>query len=445
MSSLPATSGLSLVSEEEIPDRLVVTRAAATMQIRRPLWTWEDRVPAGAITLLGGREGIGKSTIAIDLAAKVTTGSLPGAYHGRPQNVMIAATEDDWSTVILPRLAAAGADLERIFAVAVQLSDGGTDSLTVPRDLVQLGEECVAKGITMLVVDPIMSIIDGKLDTHKDRETRRALDPLSRFAARNAITVIGLIHVNKSGSKDPLDSLMASKAFTAVARSVMYCHIDPDSEDESQYLFGHVKCNLGPKQPTIKYKIATALIDLEDDEPPVRTSRSVWGEQDNRSIRDVMETARETNLGDVSAQIIELLRINGTMTIEDICGVLTDASPSSIRQNLSRLARKNMIDKVSRGIYASLPAATDSEGDSGCDTTCDTPEPVTSVTSVTTTTTSDTHNQLALAGIMPVVTLVTGKQEREGVTTRSVTTCQVCHNPMTKLNDNQTTHPTCGP
>jgi len=47
---------------------------------------------------LAGREGIGKSSIAIAIAAQITRGQLPGVYFGEPRAVIIAATEDSWRT-----------------------------------------------------------------------------------------------------------------------------------------------------------------------------------------------------------------------------------------------------------------------------------------------------------------------------------------------------------
>jgi len=55
--------------------------------------------------------------------------------------------------------------------------------------------------------------------------------------------VVGLIHVNKSVSTDALNTIMASRAFAAVARWVLFVMIDPD--DESTRLLGLPKNNLG--------------------------------------------------------------------------------------------------------------------------------------------------------------------------------------------------------
>ena len=69
-------------------------RPASSITPRVAHWLWQDRIPLGALSLLAGREGIGKSTLAYDLVAKITRGRLEGRFHGTPRSVIICATED---------------------------------------------------------------------------------------------------------------------------------------------------------------------------------------------------------------------------------------------------------------------------------------------------------------------------------------------------------------
>lgn len=76
------------------PGRQVVVTLASQIKPRPVRWLWPDRIPAGALTLLAGREGIGKSLVGVRLAAELTRGTLPGERHGRPSRVMFATSED---------------------------------------------------------------------------------------------------------------------------------------------------------------------------------------------------------------------------------------------------------------------------------------------------------------------------------------------------------------
>lgn len=337
------------------PARRLVAVPASSMTMRTPEWLEELRVPAGAITLLGGREGIGKSTIAFDRAARLTKGILPGKYFGAPQNVGVVATEDSWDCVIVPRLVAAGADRDRVYRIEAQDEDG-YDGVSVPADVDRLAQLCAELDIVLVIVDPIISVIHGSLDTHKDREVRQALDPLSRFTARTGVAVLGLIHVNKSTTDDPLNSLMASRAFSAVARSVLYCLLDPESGGEESYFLGHPKSNLGPKQPTLTYRLAEVKIEVDDDSPPIVTSRVVWTGQDTRSIRDVMETRTERPavVGDVAMRIAVWIAGEGrTVSTAEVKAALPDVKPATIEQNLKRMVDRRTLQRPVHGHYVS--------------------------------------------------------------------------------------------
>src|SRR5688500_4380374 len=82
--------------------RKVTLTAASTIKVRPVRWLWEGRLPLGGLSLLGGREGIGKSICAYTLAAEITKGRLTGAYWGKPRSVIVAATEDSWEHTINP-------------------------------------------------------------------------------------------------------------------------------------------------------------------------------------------------------------------------------------------------------------------------------------------------------------------------------------------------------
>lgn len=247
------------------PRRLAVV-SASEIPMRSSRWLWGAEgahwLPLGALTLLGGREGIGKSTWAYWIAAQVTRGELPGDLHGRPRSVIICATEDAWAQTVIPRLAAAGADLARVFRVEA-IDQGVSSGLVLPVDVGALAEICRDKEAALILLDPLLGTIHGRLDSHKDAEVRQALEPISRLAHDVEATVIGLIHQNK-GSGDLLTRLMGSRAFAAVARAVLVCAEEkdvPNTEDgrppgHRSFLFGQEKNSLAALvSSAIRYEI----------------------------------------------------------------------------------------------------------------------------------------------------------------------------------------------
>ena len=272
--------------------RTITLTAASTIRVRPVRWLWEGRLALGTLALLGGREGVGKSTSAYQLTADITAGRLPGVHHGQPKAVIVAATEDSWEHTIVPRLIAAAADLERVYRIDVTTGAGYTGSLTLPADLGALRHQIAEVDAAMLLLDPLMSRLDAKLDTHKDAEVRQALEPLVALADRSGVTVVGLIHVNKSISSDPLTMLMASRAFAAVARAVLFVTVDPDNE--TVRILGQPKNNLGRVDlPSLTFTIESAKV-ADTDEGPVWTGRLRWGDSDSRSIGEVLRSAAES-------------------------------------------------------------------------------------------------------------------------------------------------------
>jgi hypothetical protein len=274
--------------DHEATRRLVLTRAS---QIRpaRVHWLWDGRLAVGTIGLLAGREGIGKSLIAYWLASMITRGVLPGEHYRQPRAVIVAASEDSWAYTIVPRLIAAGADLDLVYRVEV-VTDDVHSEITMPNDLHELERVAAETGAVLLILDPLMSRLSDRLDTHRDAEVRRALEPMAALADRARLAVLGIIHHNKSGSTDPLQLVMGSKAFTAVARSVHTVLLDPEDETDTRRLFGTPKNNLGKTDlPTLAFTIASHPVETDDG--TAWTGRLEWGDELPTTIGEAMRTA----------------------------------------------------------------------------------------------------------------------------------------------------------
>jgi hypothetical protein len=339
--------------------RKLVLTPASSIGLRVPRWLYTKRIPTHGITLLAGREGIGKSTIAFDLCAKVTRGELDGEFHGTPRNVAIVAGEDSWASVICPRLVAVGVDLDRVYRVDV-LDEGHVGSVTLPVDVERLRQACADYEIAMVVMDPIISVISGKLDSHKDREVRVALDPLSRFAADADVAILGLIHVNKSGASDLGDSIMGSRAFTAVARSVLFCMRDADEPRGDRFWFGQSKSNLGPEQSTFGYHLIDFTFPSPNEEDEGRmfeTSRVVFDEEDPRTIRQIVMESKEVESVENDGrkaraergrqQLLDWIREQHlAVSVGEIQRALPDISRASLFRYLKALVAEGLIIRV---------------------------------------------------------------------------------------------------
>ena len=283
LSGLPAVLDVEPDPDDAIAGRKIRLTSAAEIKPRPVRWLWSERLALGTLGLLAGKEGIGKSTCAYWLAGRITKGTLDGEMHGTPKAVLIAATEDSWEHTIVPRLIVNGADLSKVYRIDVD-HDGIVVGLSLPRDLIALEEAALSVEAGLLILDPLMSRL-GSLDTHRDAEVRQALEPLVAIADRAKFAIIGLIHHNKSGRSDPLDLIMASKAFTAVARSVHTVVVHPD--DDTTRVFGTSKNNLGRSNlASLTFTIESAAVDTE--EGTAWTGRLVWGDAIEESVASLL-------------------------------------------------------------------------------------------------------------------------------------------------------------
>jgi len=298
----------------ELPDapegnglRLILTPASSIAP--RPVrWGWDDRMPAGHVTLIPGREGIGKSLFLIDLTAKITRGTLPGIYHGTPRPVIYCATEDSWQHTIVPRLIAAGADLERVYQARIETTEvaGAAIELSLPRDCDILAAEIRSREVAMVALDPLMSVIDRHVDTYNDREMRTVLEPLARLADETGCMIAGLAHFNKSADTDPLNLVTGSRAFTAVVRSVVAIVRDPESDD-GQCIVSQVKNNLGRLDlPNLTYVIRSAIVETEEGNASV--GRLHFTGESARSVRDILADSGNPKERTLQAECADWLR-----------------------------------------------------------------------------------------------------------------------------------------
>lgn len=269
--------------------RTVVATPVSQIKVLPTDWLWDGRMALGAFNLLAGREGLGKSTVGYQIAADVTNGSLAGFFYGKPKSVMIAGTEDSFAKTIVPRLIAAGANLDRIFRIDVADGDGVLGNLELPKDNEGLASAIRQHDVALVILDPLMSRVEAGIDTHKDAEVRRFLDPITRICEETDCCLLGVMHHNKTVTDDPVSAVMGSRAFTAVARAVHSVVADESDEVGARRLFETTKNNLGRLDlPTLTFTIESVHIPTELDRDAV-SGRLVWGDEPSPiKARDAM-------------------------------------------------------------------------------------------------------------------------------------------------------------
>lgn len=273
------------------------------------IWAWEEnpghgRIPAGALTLAAGREGTGKSSFGIWLAAQLSQGTLPGTFHGRPRNVFYAAVEDSWSRTLVPRLMAAGADLDRVFRVDVEDTVRRVETMvSLPRD-VDLIEEAIAEyDAAALIVDPLMSTLGTGTDAHRTQDVRQALEPLVRMAERTTALTLGIAHFSKASGTDASQLISGSGAFKDLARAALAFARDRETGEQ---VMSQVKNSLGSLDlPSLSYRIDST--DVPTSKGTANVGQLVFTGVSERSVEDTL-VAGDPGAGSERSEAAEWIR-----------------------------------------------------------------------------------------------------------------------------------------
>ena len=305
-------------------------------------WLWPGWLARGKLHLLAGAPGTGKTTIAMTLAAAISSGSaLPCGHCPAVGGVLIWSGEDDFADTLLPRLIAAGADLSRVYLVGVVREAEQSRAFDPAYDMGELAVAAEGRGdISLIIVDPLVSAIRG--DSHKNAEVRRGLAPLVDLANRLDACALGITHFSKStGARDPVERVTGSIAFSAQARIVMGTVRKAVGEEcEQEFILARAKSNIGPDGGGYAYGFEQVPLKESVD---VTGSRVVWGDAVEGTARGLLSepTENESNrsaLAEAETFLTELL--SSGAALEQIIRVEANSrglSWASIKRAKSRL------------------------------------------------------------------------------------------------------------
>lgn len=245
-------------------------RLFSDVQIERIDWLWKHWLACGTVSFLEGDPGLGKSTVVVDVAARITRGdNMPDGSPGLgvPNNVLFVLAEDTASTV-RSRLEAAGADTARCVLLDYVLDvDGKPRTISIPDDLPRIEQVIRTHNVRLAILDPWFAFMAEGIDTHNDAGSRRALTPTTKTAEATGCTVLALRHWNRGKGK-AIARGMGSTAFGAAARSVITVGVDP--ADDTRCVMAVVKTNLGPMPTSLGF--STAGTTSRPDSTTIRDS-----------------------------------------------------------------------------------------------------------------------------------------------------------------------------
>ncbi|MDD6577283.1 AAA family ATPase [Lachnospiraceae bacterium SGI.256] len=186
------------------------------VQLQEIEWLWYPFIPYGKLTIIQGDPGDGKTTLVLNIAAKLSKGEGldENMQIAEPINIIYQTAEDGLADTVKPRLELAGADCEKIMVI-----DESDKSLSMIDE--RLEEAIVKTGARLLILDPIQAYLGGGMDMNRANEARDMTKKLGALAEKTKCAIILIGHMNKAAGNKAAYRGMGSIDFFAVARSVL--------------------------------------------------------------------------------------------------------------------------------------------------------------------------------------------------------------------------------
>lgn len=241
-----------------------------SVKVEQIEWLLYPFIPFGKVTIIQGDPGEGKTTMVLQIIAKLTRGEpillnkksqkeaqqdseenlkqevLSQDNSIQPVNVIYQTAEDGLGDTIKPRLLAAGADCSRVLVI-----DDREQPLTMVD--VRLEEAIIQTKARMVVLDPIQGFLGTDVDMHRANEIRPLMKRMAVLAEKYHCAIILIGHMNKNSNGKSSYRGLGSIDFQAAARSVLIVGRLKD-EPETRVMC-HVKSSLAPEGKSVAFRL----------------------------------------------------------------------------------------------------------------------------------------------------------------------------------------------
>jgi hypothetical protein len=283
-------------------------------------WTVPGYV-AGGLSILAGRQKLGKTWLAIDWAIAVACGGVAMASISCEQGDVLYIDMENGQRRIQSRL-------KNLFPSDQQLPD--LSRLSWVEEAPRLGSQFFdaldnwmtsAASPRLVVIDVFQRVKPaGKPGQNAYENDYEAMSPLQAWATQNDIAVVCLHHTRKGGADDPLEALSGSNGLSACADSTLV--LDRDANGVTLYVRGR---------------------DVEERESALKFLSGRWF---------LIGGAAEVRRTDERTQILSaLLTADGPISPGDIA-TATGMPRNNVDQLLFKMARDGEVLKSSRGRYS---------------------------------------------------------------------------------------------
>ena len=241
-----------------------------SVKVEQIEWLLYPFIPFGKVTIIQGDPGEGKTTMVLQIIAKLTRGEpillnkksqkeaqqdseenlkqevLSQDNPIQPVNVIYQTAEDGLGDTIKPRLLSAGADCSRVLVI-----DDREQPLTMVD--VRIEEAIMQTKARMVVLDPIQGFLGTDVDMHRANEIRPLMKRMAVLAEKYHCAIILIGHMNKNSNGKSSYRGLGSIDFQAAARSVLI--VGRLKDEPATRVMCHVKSSLAPEGKSVAFRL----------------------------------------------------------------------------------------------------------------------------------------------------------------------------------------------
>lgn len=274
--------------------------------------------------VLAGRQKLGKTWLAIDMALAVATGGVAiSSIDCEQGNVLYIDMENgprriqSWIKTLYPdqRNLPDLANLEWV-TDAPQLGAGLIEELEKWRTSVP--------NPRFVIIDVLQRIKPaGSMARNAYENDYSAWAPLQEWATRTGIAVLGLHHTKKGGADDPLEALSGSNGLSACADTTLV--LDSGAGGKTLYVRGR---------------------DVEEKETALLFAGGAWS---------VLGEAADVRRSDERTQVLAVLEDHGAPMTPSEIAAAAGKPRVNIQMLIGRMAKAGEVHKVGKGRYWLVP------------------------------------------------------------------------------------------
>lgn len=238
------------IERELNPPPHYTAKRAADFGEDQTSFVWYPYIPIGDYTVLMAPGGTGKTYFICGIAAAISNGKrLPGDDDKEAGTVLIISAEDR-GELLKRRLAASGANLERVFILDCMASEGlnFTDGYQVFRETIK------EYSPRLVIIDPWHGFLGADIDINRVNAVRPVFQRLANMAKDCNCGMILISHVNKRAQGENVNNAATgSTDFVNAARSALY--IIFDEADSDRRIVVHTKSNYARYGESVCFRI----------------------------------------------------------------------------------------------------------------------------------------------------------------------------------------------